>query len=152
MWSTFSSKLVSEPVLNGSIDTIRSSLSASNDWKIMLQEVWPHQVREAIRIGGKARWLKMLRFAMIILIFIYLPSCLSDAVTEVISKSSSKVEWTRTPYSCSYAQCGLDRTAQWHRWMKIQPAVYEVTPASSVWRRWMKHTSKNKAHMYVLPY
>ena len=67
-------------------------------------------------------------------------------------KSSSKVERTGTPYSFLYAQCGLDRAAQWCRWMKIQPAVYDITPASPVWHRWMKHTSKNKARPFILPY
>ena len=65
-------------------------------------------------------------------------------------KSSSKVERTGTPYSFLYAQCGLDRAAQWCRWMKIQPAVYDITPASPVWHRWMKHTSKNKARPFIL--
>ena len=72
--------------------------------------------------------------------------------TTVSPKSSSKVERMGAPNFWLYAQCGWDRAAQWRRWMKIQHAMYEMTPASPVWRRWMKHTSKNKACPFVLPY
>ena len=67
-------------------------------------------------------------------------------------KSSSKVEQLGAPNFWLYAQCGWDRAAWWRRWMKIQPAVNDVTPASLVWRRWMKHTSKNKVRCARLFY
>ena len=70
----------------------------------------------------------------------------------ISSKSSSKVERTGAPKFWLYAQCGWDRAAQSHRWMKIHPAMYDVTPASRVWRRWMKHTSQHKARPFILPY
>ena len=41
-------------------------------------------------------------------------------------KSSSKKERTGTPNFWLYAQCSLVRAARWRRWMKIQPAMYDI--------------------------
>ena len=68
------------------------------------------------------------------------------------ANSSSKVEQTGSPNFWLYAQCSWDRAAWWHRWMKIQLAMCDVTPASPVWCRCMKHSSKNKVRPFVLPY
>ena len=41
-------------------------------------------------------------------------------------KSSSEKEQTGATNFWLYAQCGLVRAARWCRWMKIQPALYDV--------------------------
>ena len=44
----------------------------------------------------------------------------------VVSKASSKIDQTGMPNFWLYAQCGWVRAARWHRWMKIEPAMYYV--------------------------